>query len=74
MVDLLVERATFGHGGNQEVIRPLQHEVMSNYYWSPHRCSPLRQGARADSGEVALREEDVPHWDDEFPFWQSLLA
>ena len=23
MIDLLVERAEFGHGGNQEVIKPL---------------------------------------------------
>jgi len=28
-------------------------------------------GAKSEGGEVALCEEDVSDWDDEFPFWQS---
>ena len=29
-------------------------------------------GAKAEAqGEVTLEEIDVPHWDDDYPFWQS---
>ena len=71
MVDLLVERATFGHGGNQEVIRPFAARGDVELLLVTPQMQSFEAGARADSGEVALREEDVPHWDDEFPFWQS---
>ena len=71
MVDLLVERATFGHGGNQEVVRPFAaHGDVELLLVTPQMQS-FEAGAKADLGELALREEDVPHWDDEFPFWQS---
>ena len=33
LLDLLVERAEFGHGGNQEVIRPLSEKLMLKFYY-----------------------------------------
>jgi len=28
-------------------------------------------GKKAHAGEVPLSKEDVPHWDDDYPFWES---
>ena len=71
MVDLLVERATFGHGGNQEVIRPFAARGDVELFLVTPQMQSFEAGAKSEGGEVALCEEDVPHWDDEFPFWQS---
>lgn len=72
MLDLLVERAAFGHGGNQEVISPfVAHGPVELLLVTPQMQS-YEAGAKAEvSNEVALEEADVPHWDDDYPFWQS---
>ena len=71
MIDLLVERAAFGHGGNQEVVRPFAVRGDVELLLVTPQMQSFEAGMKSDSGEVALIEEDVPHWDDEFPFWQS---
>ncbi len=71
MVDLLVERAEFGHGGNQEVVRPFAAAGDVELLLVTPQMQSFEAGKKAQAGEVALSEEDVPHWDDDFPFWQS---
>jgi GMP synthase-like glutamine amidotransferase len=71
LVDLLVERAAFGHGGNQEVIRPFAARGDVELLLVTPQMQSFEAGAKSEGGEVALSEEDVPDWDDEFPFWQS---
>ena len=71
LVDLLVERAAFGHGGNQEVIRPFAARGDVELLLVTPQMQSFEAGAKSEGGEVALCEEDVLDWDDEFPFWQS---
>ena len=71
LVDLLVERAAFGHGGNQEVIRPFAARGGVELLLVTPQMQSFEAGAKSEGGEVALCEEDVSDWDDEFPFWQS---
>ena len=71
MVDLLVERAAFGHGGNQEVVRPFAARGDVEMLLVTPQMQSFEAGAKAESGDIALSEEDVPHWDDDFHFWQS---
>ena len=71
MVDLLVERAEFGHGGNQEVVRPFAAAGDVELLLVTPQMQSFEAGKKAEAGEVVLSEEDVPHWDDDFPFWQS---
>ena len=71
LVDLLVERAAFGHGGNQEVIRPFAARGDVELLLVTPQMQSFEAGAKSEGGEVALCEEDVSDWDDEFPFWQS---
>ena len=71
LVDLLVERAAFGHGGNQEVIRPFAARGDVELLLVTPQMQSFEAGSKSEGGEVALCEEDVSDWDDEFPFWQS---
>ena len=71
LLDLLVERAAFGHGGNQEVIRPFAARGDVELLLVTPQMQSFEAGAKSEGGEVALCEEDVSDWDDEFPFWQS---
>ena len=71
LVDLLVERAAFGHGGNQEVVRPFAARGDVELLLVTPQMQSFEAGAKSEDGAVALCEEDVPHWDDEFPFWES---
>lgn len=72
MVDLLVERAAFGHGGNQEVVRPFAARGPVELLLVTPQMQSFEAGAKTDDTiDVPLIEDDVPHWDDEFPFWQS---
>ena len=71
MVDLLVERAAFGHGGNQEVIKPFAARGEVELLLVTPQMQSFEAGEKAEFGEFLLTEEDVPHWDDEFTFWQS---
>ncbi len=72
IVDLLVERATFGHGGNQEVIRPFAARGPVELLLVTPQMQSFEADAKTEAqAEVNLEEEDVPHWDDEYEFWQS---
>ena len=71
MVDLLVERAAFGHGGNQEVIKPFAARGEVELLLVTPQMQSFEAGEKAEFGEFLLTEEDVPHWNDEFTFWQS---
>jgi len=71
LLDLLVERAAFGHGGNQEVIKPFAARGDVELLLVTPQMQSFEAGAKSEGGEVALCEEDVLDWDDEFPFWQS---
>ena len=71
MVDLLVERAEFGHGGNQEVVRPFAAFGDVELLLVTPQMQSFEAGKKAQAGEVPLSKEDVPHWDDDYPFWES---
>jgi len=70
LIDLLVERSEFGHGGNQEIVRPLADSGSVEVLLVTPQMQSGEAGQRAqDAGEVAITKEDVPHWDDDFDFW-----
>ncbi|MDP6900163.1 MAG: type 1 glutamine amidotransferase [Candidatus Thalassarchaeaceae archaeon] len=71
LLDLLVERAEFGHGGNLEALAPfaVSGQQIECLLLTPQMQAP---GARTD-GCVALTEVDVPRWDDEYPFWSEKI-
>jgi GMP synthase-like glutamine amidotransferase len=72
LLDVLVERSEFGHGGNQEMIRPLAYSGSVEVLLLTPQMQSHEAGQRAQSeGEVLLTEDDVPHWDDDFGFWQE---
>ena len=72
MVDLLVERATFGHGGNQEVIQPFAARCDVEMLLVTPQMQSFEAGVKAEKGyDVCLCEDDVPHWDDDYGFWKS---
>ena len=75
LLDLLVERSQFGHGGNQEIIRPLAEAGSVEVLLLTPQMQSFEAGERAQSeGEVALTDDDVPHWDDEYVFWQECVV
>lgn len=69
LLDLLVEREAFGHGGNLEVLAPFaeRNPVVECLLLTPQMQAP---GAQSD-GCMTLTEGDVPRWDDEYPFWSE---
>lgn len=72
LLDLLVERSEFGHGGNQEVIQPLaKGGDVEIFLLTPHMQSE-DSGMRAiEEGLFFLKEGDVPNWNQEYGFWES---
>ena len=72
LLDLLVERSEFGHGGNQEVIQPLAKEGdVDIFLLTPHMQSK-ESGIKAnEEGLYFMGEKDVPNWDHDYPFWDS---
>ena len=77
LLDLLVERAEFGHGGNLEVVRPLAADVGRVDVWlltpqfQSRRCGRQASILAGSGKPLDLTEDDVPHWDDDFPFWSN---
>ena len=70
LIDLLVERSEFGHGGNQEVIQPIAERSAVEVLLVTPQMQSEEIGVRAqDEGLVELSEDDVPNWDYEYPFW-----
>ncbi len=70
LIDLLVERSEFGHGGNQEVIQPIAERSAVEVLLVTPQMQSEEIGVRAqDEGLVGLSENDVPNWDYEYPFW-----
>jgi len=69
-MDLLVERSEFGHGGNQEIVSPIANSMELEVLLVTPQMQSEEVGLKAQKeGLVAISEVDVPHWDDEFPFW-----
>ena len=70
-MDLLVERSEFGHGGNQEVIAPMAESGEVEVLLVTPQMQSEEVGNKAQKeGLVTLTRDDVPHWNDEFPFWE----
>ena len=70
LIDLLVERSEFGHGGNQEIVCPLANSGSVEVLLVTPQVQSEEAGRRAqENGEVAITEDDVPNWDDDFGFW-----
>ena len=70
LIDLLVERSEFGHGGNQEIVHPLADSGNVEVLLVTPQMQSEEAGRRAqEAGEVSITKEDVPHWDDDFDFW-----
>ena len=72
IMDLLVERSEFGHGGNQEVVAPMAEsgEVEVLLVTPQMQSEEVGNDAQKD-GLVTLTQDDVPHWDYDFPFWKE---
>jgi GMP synthase (glutamine-hydrolysing) len=73
LLDLLVERAEFGHGGNVEILTPLvkRFSEVEVFLLTPQFQSDevgKRALGSAHASPVMLAHEDVPTWDDDFPF------
>jgi len=72
IIDLLVERSEFGHGGNQEVIQPIAEAGAVEVLLVTPQMQSEEAGLRAQKeGLVDISEEDVPNWDYEYPFWED---
>ncbi|RAH06874.1 MAG: hypothetical protein CMA00_001340 [Methanobacteriota archaeon] len=72
ILDLLVERSEFGHGGNQEIIAPLAEELELEVLLLTPQMQSSEVGEESQKqGVVKLAEKDVPGWDYEFPFWEE---
>lgn len=70
MIDLLVERAEFGHGGNQEVIKPLAALSDVEVLLVTPQMQSFDAGKKTNQkSEIKLMESDVPNWDYEYEFW-----
>ena len=72
LIDLLVERSEFGHGGNQEVIQPIAERSAVEVLLVTPQMQSEEAGLRAqEQGLVGISENDVPNWDYEYPFWEE---
>lgn len=77
LLDLLVERAEFGHGGNLEIVRPMAATSGGVEVWLLTPQFQSQQSGSLASQKIGrgkpheLGEHDVPRWDDEFPFWSE---
>ena len=72
LIDLLVERSEFGHGGNQEVIQPIAERSSVEVLLVTPQMQSEEAGLRAQKeGLVGISENDVPNWDYEYPFWEE---
>ena len=72
LIDLLVERSEFGHGGNQEVIQPIAEGGSVEVLLVTPQMQSEEAGLRAqEEGLVRISESDVPNWDYEYPFWEE---
>ena len=72
MIDLLVERAEFGHGGNQEVIKPLAALSNVEVLLVTPQMQSFDAGKKTnEKSEIKLMESDVPNWDYEYEFWSE---
>ena len=72
MIDLLVERAEFGHGGNQEVIKPMAALSDVEVLLVTPQMQSFNSGKKVlQESEINLVEADVPHWDYEYEFWSE---
>ena len=73
MIDLLVERAEFGHGGNQEVIKPLAALSNVEVLLVTPQMQSFDAGEKTNhDSEIKLMESDVPNWDYEYDFWSDI--
>ena len=73
LLDLLVERAEFGNGGNMEILFPLaeRFSTLEVLLLTPQFQSDdigLRATQQVNSELIKLVKADVPTWDDDFPF------
>ena len=72
VLDLLVERSEFGHGGNQEVVSPMAKDCDVEVLLVTPQMQSIGSGREAArDGLVLLSEKDVPHWDYDYDFWST---
>ncbi|MEL0310570.1 MAG: type 1 glutamine amidotransferase [Candidatus Poseidoniales archaeon] len=72
LIDLLVERAEFGHGGNQEVIRPMAKISNVEVLLVTPQMQSFEAGEKVrDKPHMKLEEIDVPNWDYDYDFWSE---
>ncbi len=72
LLDLLVERSEFGHGGNQEVVQPLAKNGDVDVFLLTPQMQSNESGKKAASdGLFFLKKGDVPDWNEEYGFWES---
>ncbi len=72
LIDLLVERAEFGHGGNQEVIRPMARMSNVEVLLVTPQMQSFKAGEKVrDNPHMKLEEIDVPNWDYDYDFWSE---
>jgi len=74
LIDLLVERSEFGHGGNQEIVSPIAESgPVEVLLLTPQMQSEESGDMAQEGGMFPLSEEHVPNWDDDFPFWKECV-
>lgn len=73
LLDLLVERAEFGHGGNVEILTPIAERfptvevlLLTPQFQSADIGERAKQYVNSDL--IQLAKADVPTWDEDFPF------
>lgn len=75
LLDLLVERSEFGHGGNQEIILPLSDFGDVEVFLLTPQMQTIESGkCAANDGLYFISREDVPKWDEGYEFWKSCVV
>mgnify|MGYP001177196728 FL=1 len=73
ILDLLVERAAFGHGGNQEIVLPFTKNGPVEIFLVTPQMQSFDSGLKTEiNPQTQLTEVDVSKWDYEFEFWESI--
>ena len=71
LLDLLVERAEFGYGGNIEILSPIANNFPSLDVWllNPQfQSDELGESASSIQTPIIVNREDLPTWNEDFPF------
>jgi GMP synthase-like glutamine amidotransferase len=73
LLDLLVEMPEFGHGGNQEVIKPFLKSTNVEVLLVTPQMQSLITSKKLDlNSDITLTKEDIPNWNYDIQYWASM--